>query len=685
MNAPIILLIEGTESEQGKAHIINNINACQLVANTVRTTCGPHGMDKLIIDGKGAVTITNDGATILKKLDVSHPVAKTIIDIAKSQDAEIGDGTTSVVVLAPELLKEPKPFIEEGVHPHVDIHSFRNALNLVMKRLDALAVKLGDQSDEAFMKCASTTSSSNMIAQRKDISAKLVKNETHNETHNTFLVIFKVHGETINLWSHETTQMIGDTHFFRISCHNVETHPDHPGSDIQVFTLTEPAPIVDSCNFRNQHLLGEPIASEDMILFMTGPVASSRKASYAIDIGISKREKFGEDFNEENYDKIGAAYLYLDPSFSSQGVQRTPIIATQKHLPIGQIQVEYLIVTNPVAYGLDCPRPDWLFSKTKLDAGHRGSGSGRRLDLPDELLENTIASFNYAHRHGADMCELDVLLSADGEPVVYHDFDVDAVAAQQSSDELGKLRVQVNEFTMKQLREFRLLALHDDQGSPYTLNVPKQHENNKPFPTLAQVLNEVDESCGLNIEIKWPQLLESGKMEARRCREINDFVDKIIDVVSKNARKRRIVLESFDADLVIMLRLKQNNFPVIFLSQGMTEKYERYVDVRARSVRNGVYFAQAFDLAGIDLILDYYVMSGKKLVDFINKHGLVARAWGELGEGTLSFLKEIDIQCITYDKIDLIKQAEQAQEEEKHHQEQQIMAQSLIQHSALVA
>jgi T-complex protein 1 subunit eta len=174
MNAPIILLKEGTESDQGKAQILNNINACYLVANTIRTTLGPRGMDKLIIDGKGAVTITNDGATILKQLEVVHPVARTIVEIAKSQDAEIGDGTTSVVVLAAEILKEAKPFIDEGVHPQVVIRAFRNALNIVLKKLDEVAVKLDNNSDEIFIKCASTTLSSKMIAQKKTFFARLV-------------------------------------------------------------------------------------------------------------------------------------------------------------------------------------------------------------------------------------------------------------------------------------------------------------------------------------------------------------------------------------------------------------------------------------------------------------------------------------------------------------------------------
>lgn len=174
MNGPIILLKDGTESDQGKAQIINNINACHLVASTIRTTLGPRGMDKLIIDSKGAVTITNDGATIMKKLDVVHPVARTIVEIAKSQDSEIGDGTTTVVVLAAEFLKEAKPFIEEGVHPQVVIRSFRNSLDIVLKRLEEITVKLDNNSDEIFMKCASTTLCSKMIAQKKAFFSKLV-------------------------------------------------------------------------------------------------------------------------------------------------------------------------------------------------------------------------------------------------------------------------------------------------------------------------------------------------------------------------------------------------------------------------------------------------------------------------------------------------------------------------------
>ncbi|XP_006573393.2 uncharacterized protein [Glycine max] len=101
---------------QGKPQLVSNINACTAVADVVRTTLDPRGMDKLIHDDKGTVTISNDGATIMKLLDIVHPAAKILADIAKSQDSEVGDGTTNVVLLAAEFLREAKPFIEDGVH-----------------------------------------------------------------------------------------------------------------------------------------------------------------------------------------------------------------------------------------------------------------------------------------------------------------------------------------------------------------------------------------------------------------------------------------------------------------------------------------------------------------------------------------------------------------------------------------
>ncbi|KAH8971342.1 hypothetical protein BDL97_02G135300 [Sphagnum fallax] len=174
----IILLKEGTDTSQGKPQLISNINACLAVVDAVRTTLGPRGMDKLIHDDKGTTTISNDGATIMKLLDIVHPAAKILVDIAKSQDAEVGDGTTTVVLLTGEFLREAKPFVEDGVHPQLIIRAFRIAANLLVKKVRELAMSIEGKSLEEkktlLEKCAATTLSSKLVGGEKEYFAKMV-------------------------------------------------------------------------------------------------------------------------------------------------------------------------------------------------------------------------------------------------------------------------------------------------------------------------------------------------------------------------------------------------------------------------------------------------------------------------------------------------------------------------------
>ncbi|KAG8546561.1 hypothetical protein GDO81_018643 [Engystomops pustulosus] len=135
-------------------------------------------MDKLIVDDRGKATISNDGATILKLLDVVHPAAKTLVDIAKSQDAEVGDGTTSVTLLAAELLKQVKPYVEEGLHAQVIIRAFRTATQLAVGKIKDLAVTVKKEDKEEqrrlLEKCAATALSSKLIAMQKGFFSKMV-------------------------------------------------------------------------------------------------------------------------------------------------------------------------------------------------------------------------------------------------------------------------------------------------------------------------------------------------------------------------------------------------------------------------------------------------------------------------------------------------------------------------------
>lgn len=178
MQPQILLLKEGTDSSQGKPQLISNINACQSVVDAVRTTLGPRGMDKLIVEKTGKATISNDGATILKLLDIVHPAAKTLVDIAKSQDAEVGDGTTSVVLLAGEFLKQIKPYVEEGVHPRIIIKAVRKSLQICLEKISELSVKINKSNASEFRslleKCAATAMSSKLINQQRAFFSKMV-------------------------------------------------------------------------------------------------------------------------------------------------------------------------------------------------------------------------------------------------------------------------------------------------------------------------------------------------------------------------------------------------------------------------------------------------------------------------------------------------------------------------------
>lgn len=150
MQPPVIILKEGTDTSQGTGQLLSNIGACMSVVACVASTLGPRGMDKLLVNDRGQATISNDGATILKLLDIVHPAARSLVDIARAQDAEIGDGTTSVVLLAGELLKQSRQFIEEGVSPHVIAKSYIRASELCVARVNELAIHV-DRSNEAYV------------------------------------------------------------------------------------------------------------------------------------------------------------------------------------------------------------------------------------------------------------------------------------------------------------------------------------------------------------------------------------------------------------------------------------------------------------------------------------------------------------------------------------------------------
>ena len=151
------------------------VTACSSIANIVKSSLGPQGLDKMLVDDIGDVTITNDGATILKQLEVTHPAAKVLVELSQMQDREVGDGTTSVVILAAELLKRANDLVKNKVHATSIMAGYRLALkesvNFIQKQL---IVRQANLSEESIMAAAKTSMSSKLLAAESDFFADMV-------------------------------------------------------------------------------------------------------------------------------------------------------------------------------------------------------------------------------------------------------------------------------------------------------------------------------------------------------------------------------------------------------------------------------------------------------------------------------------------------------------------------------
>jgi thermosome len=176
---PILILKEGTSREKGKGAHKNNIAAAKAIADAIRSTLGPRGMDKMLVDSMGDVVITNDGVTILKEIDVEHPAAKMLVEVAKTQDAECGDGTTTSVVLAGELLKKAEELLDANVHPTVIASGYRMASEKALDILEKNSMRISTKDTRKLKRIASTALRSKIADQAgemlSDISVKAVK------------------------------------------------------------------------------------------------------------------------------------------------------------------------------------------------------------------------------------------------------------------------------------------------------------------------------------------------------------------------------------------------------------------------------------------------------------------------------------------------------------------------------
>jgi thermosome len=171
---PIIILKEDTERSRDRDARRSNMMAAQVISEILKTTMGPRGMDKMLIDSLGDITITSDGATVLKEIDVQHPAAKMMIEVAKTQDDEVGDGTTTAVVFAGELLTKAEQLLEDNVHPSLIISGYQKASEKALETLDKISMDVDMDDFETLMKVSNTSFSSKTVSSEKDQLSKIV-------------------------------------------------------------------------------------------------------------------------------------------------------------------------------------------------------------------------------------------------------------------------------------------------------------------------------------------------------------------------------------------------------------------------------------------------------------------------------------------------------------------------------
>jgi len=170
---PVLILKEGSTRSRGKEAQHNNIMAARIIAETVKTSLGPRGMDKMLVDSLGDVTITNDGKTILDEVEVEHPAAKMMVEVAKAQDKEVGDGTTSVVVLAGELLTKAEDLLNKNVHPTIIIDGYRRAADKALEALEKIAISVDPLDKVSLKKIAMTAMASKLVSENRDYLADI--------------------------------------------------------------------------------------------------------------------------------------------------------------------------------------------------------------------------------------------------------------------------------------------------------------------------------------------------------------------------------------------------------------------------------------------------------------------------------------------------------------------------------
>ncbi|XP_013781830.1 glycerophosphocholine phosphodiesterase GPCPD1-like [Limulus polyphemus] len=405
------------------------------------------------------------------------------------------------------------------------------------------------------------------------------------------------------------------------------------------------------CIFHDQEQFGHLYNSEEYVVFQA-QMLKPHTVAYMVDLYVRNM-----DISSENDqcipEHMGFCYILPSNMQGTTGTCTMPITGSRQQ-PIGQLTLEYLVV-KPLKNCM-C---DFRISYARhwkrirgLDVGHRGSGNARRSDKIENLLENTVASFNYAARHGADMVELDVQLSKDMVPVIYHDYHISiSMKKKKVTQEHEKLDVNVKDLTVHQLQ---MLTLSPSSKGGHNHDFSEDDtEDNQPFPTLKHVLEAVDQHVGFNVEVKSPMQLRDGTWEGDGHFDLNSYMDIILTDLLQHAGSRYILLSCFHPDICTMIRLKQNKYPLLFLTQGVTDKYPPYLDCRTSSIPMATFFCRSAGILGVNAHTEE-LLRDLSLISFVTSCNLVLFCWGEDNNNreTIQQLKAAGVDGVICDRVD---------------------------------
>uniref|UniRef100_A0A6Q2YJD7 Glycerophosphocholine phosphodiesterase 1 n=1 Tax=Esox lucius TaxID=8010 RepID=A0A6Q2YJD7_ESOLU len=350
---------------------------------------------------------------------------------------------------------------------------------------------------------------------------------------------------------------------------------------------------------------------------------------------------------------VGTACLlssFFVESGKDTGVVTLPIMKQNSRQTLGKVRVDYLVI-RPID-GIQCDMSSsftkyWRKRSAPLDVGHRGAGSTHA------AKENTIASFKSAANHGAAYVEFDVHLSKDCVPIVYHDLTC-CISTKKKGDKhsLELFEVPVKDLTYDQLQQLKVKAWLKDGK--------EEVDEHQPFPSFSQSKRVVfllfisDGNNPTHIMLFWSCLPQDGSWEGNLSSyfNMNLFLDIILSCVLQRAGKRRIVFSCFDPDICTMVRQKQNKYPILFLTQGISQVYPELMDIRCQTTQIAMSFAQSENILGISAHTEELLQNLQHIREAQSK-GLVVFCWGDLNNDhdNRTKLREQGIDGLIYDRF----------------------------------